>query len=76
MAPLQFNPEVLAAMAPIKQKLHGLGLKCKLPIDDTELAMEIERHFGIWLIESICKPLGVNEGGCLILALAAAKGEI
>ncbi len=71
-----FSPKAVAAIQPLKQELRRFFLLQNRHVSDLELAMEIERRFGDLLIEKVCKVLGLDDGGCWHLAIAAAKGEI
>ena len=46
------------------------------PINDDDLAVEIEQAFGEQLLKDICIPNKMSMGACLVLAVAAAKGEV
>lgn len=38
-----------------------------------ELAVEIERRWGKRIVAAVCKPLGVSQGACIVMALALCQ---
>lgn len=75
-SPLQFKPEVMHMLDPIKDELVAFQMASTLQgRTDSETLLEIERVFGNRLLTSVCVPAGLSHGACLLLALAVAKGS-
>ena len=55
--------------------LRSMYARLKKPISDNELRYQIERRFNQRLIQEVCRPNGLHDGQCLIIAAAVAKGE-
>lgn len=75
-SPITVNAEGMKAIAPIASTLRTYYKKLNREVDDTILAMDIEREFGKILQKEICIPNGFTMGACLILAVYAAKHDI
>jgi len=56
---------------PLRQLYQKLGRH----VSDTDLLIEIELRFGDEIVKKVCIPHGVDQGVCLVIALAVAKGE-
>lgn len=74
-SPIVLNDRAKELIAPLVHELVALYNELK-PIDDTSLAIAIERRFGEEIFSYVCAPAKVHLGACLVLANAAAKGEL
>lgn len=44
-------------------------------VTNAELTCQIELHFGDEIVEKICIPAGLNQGACMVIAIALATGD-
>lgn len=59
---------------PINESLHHLA--ASMPnADDQMLSMVIEKQLGNWIVDNVCRPLGVDKFSCLVMALAIARSR-
>ena len=72
-SPLQFTQDALAKLAPIKEELHDFWRSHKR-MNDADVTLAIERHFGDLLLTQICVPCRLSHAACLLVALAVARG--
>lgn len=75
--PLLLTPKVRRLFAPITADLRRMGAKSLTRnIEDSDmLAFEIERKYREFMLEFICRPLGLSKRGCVVLAEAIATEQ-
>lgn len=73
-SPVVIGDEAKAWLRELKFELQkfyrGLG---RHNLTDSELCLEIERRFGKQLMEKVCIPHQLQQGACLLIALAVAR---
>jgi len=74
-SPISLTEMAEEAIEPLKKELLDFFESLGRRLTDIELAIEIERHFGDKIIDTICIPLGINEGTCLVIALNTVKSS-
>ena len=74
-SPLQFTPEAIAALEPIKDRLTAFWKTLPRGASDAEALLLIENQFGAELLTYLCLPNKLSHGACLLLALTIAKGH-
>ena len=73
-AKLIFNEEYISMLAPLREGLQGWYCKvAPMGKPDAELLLDIERSFGVALLQDVCVPMKLWQGACLLMALAVAK---
>jgi hypothetical protein len=56
-------------------ELRSFYRSIERPLSDLEITMEIERRFGDRILNEVCIPHNLNQGACLLIALAVARGD-
>ena len=74
-SPIVFTARATMMIAPLASDLRQIYAQLE-PITDAELAAEIERRLGARLLSEVCMPHRMYMGACLVLSVAAAKGEL
>ena len=72
-SPLDFNPDVLAALDPMKERLRIFAQEHQ-GVTEIDFFMLLERAFGDELVKRFCIPLKVNQGACLLASMQVALG--
>src|ERR1022692_481781 len=71
-SPLVFSDEARGWLEPFASLLRDLYVSMGDHVTDTDLAVEIERIFGVRLLNEICIPHHMYMGACLLLAMDVA----
>lgn len=74
-SPLRVFDSAKALLAPLAGELQYFYQRLGRRMTDAELALEIERLFGERLAKDVCLPHGLQEGACLLIAIAVAREE-
>jgi len=75
-SPLRVRDEFLKHAGSLVEPLQDFYRKLGRPdISPSELAFQIELHFGDQILEKICLPEGVSQGACMIVAIAIARDD-
>ena len=75
-SPLTISPALLAKFDTLKEQLRTWYQRLgRYDATDADLMLQLERAFGDAIVKTICIPMGVNQGECLIIAAAIAKGN-
>jgi hypothetical protein len=72
-SPMIVNDEHKAWMAPLAEDLRAAYQAEWSDLDDDELALAIEGRFGLRIVNEVCRPRGITNWTCLVLACAVAK---
>ena len=70
-SPLLFNPDVLAALDPMKERLSVFAQE-NAGVAEVDFFMLLEHAFGDELVTRFCIPFGVSQGACLLAAMQVA----
>lgn len=73
---LAFTDRAKEAIKPLIGELRRFYEASNRFVSDSELAAEITKRYDLEIVDKVCKPLGLEWGGCLVLAVAAAKGQL
>lgn len=74
-SPLIINQAAADKLDVIRDDLRAFFAGLKKPnINDSELGLLIEKNFGEILLTKICIPNDWNQGACLLVAMAVARG--
>jgi len=74
-SPVTLTPKAKEIINGLKPELQQLA-KQHAGWTDAELALEIEKRWGDFILKQICIPQGLHAGACLIMALEAARGKV
>lgn len=73
-SPIKLTDKANEAIAPLVPKLKEFYQAIGGPkMGVIELAVKIEQQFGELLSQTVCKHIGVNDGACLVLAIAQLR---
>jgi hypothetical protein len=74
-SPIVVTEEAKSWLDDIAVPLRQLYQKLGRHVSDIDVRIEIELRFGDEIVEKVCIPHGIDQGACLVIALAVAKGE-
>ena len=72
-SPLRVDPHPILALGPIREQLVAFYDALPRPLGDSEAMLRLEARFGDELVRRLCVPFKLNQGACLLVALAVAK---
>jgi hypothetical protein len=70
--PHRINQEVWDGFVPIRDQIRLIYRRNPAQTDN-DLALEIEKNYGEWIVENICRRFGIQEMACLLAAVIVAK---
>lgn len=74
-SPMVVKQEPKEGLKEIAGELKSWYNSMKVKPSDSDLALEIERRWGKWIVENFCILHNYTQGECLAVAMSLAKGE-
>lgn len=72
-SPYLITDEVRSWYAPISKDLKNFYNKIGVTLTDQELFVMVYKEFGQWIAVNVCVPHGLENGSCILAAIAVAK---
>jgi hypothetical protein len=72
-SPIKVSDEVRSWYKPISRELKNTYNQVGANLTEKELFIHIHEKFGEWITKNICLPYGLENGACIIAAIAVAK---
>lgn len=74
-SPFTIDTKAQEWFASLANQLRDFHARLGRRLSDSELALEIERHYGTQILKEVCIPNGLSQGACLLIAAAVAKQD-
>ncbi len=74
-SPIEVNNDIKNMYAPIAKDLKDHYKKVGVRLTDRELFEIIFKKYGEWIVKNVCLPYKLQNGACIIAAIAIAKED-